>query len=175
MRFIPVIVVLVSLHVLSACSIGAATRVLFNGLPEKLVPTQRHLSLTIYGGEHLNSKSDSDQPRPLRVCVYIQKSEDWSPPIDLSLPCIEHDEKLIKGSKLTLLADRVASLHESVPYQETAWITVTGDFSDLSGAGRTLLKLKSPSESDSCHWVHIDRNRINEISKINAGNQPACK
>lgn len=175
MRLIQFLVVVVCLHLLSACSIGAATRVLFNGLPEKPMPTKRNLSLTIYGGEHLNSKPDSNQPRPLRVCVYVQKSEDWSPPIDLSLPCVEHHEKLIKGSKLTLVADRVASLNESVPYQETVWITVTGDFSDLSGTGRTLLKLKSPAESDSCHWINIDRNRINEISKINAGNQPACK
>jgi predicted component of type VI protein secretion system len=160
---------------IQGCSIGAATRVLFMGMPDRVVPEKRSITLTIHGGAKLNAKFEGDVARPLRLCVYIHKIEDWTPPLDLSAPCVEQDSKLTKALKMTLLADRVAYVTESVAYQDAHWITVTGDFADQGEKGKGILKIKSPAEVDSCHWLNIDRNQIHEVKKNSAGNQPTCK
>jgi len=160
---------------MQGCSIGDATRVLFKGMPDRSVPEKRNISLNIHGGARLNSKFEGDVGRPLRLCVYFHKLEDWNPPIDLSAPCVEQDAKLSKALRMTLLADRVAYVAESVPYADSFWITVTGDFADQGEKGKGILKIKSPAEVDSCHWLNIDRNQIHEVKKNSAGNQPTCK
>lgn len=144
------------------------------GLPEPTLPSTRNVYLTIYGGAKLNIKPGSDVARPLRICVYLHKTEDWSPPIDLSLPCAEHDVRLVKENAITLLPEKVATFSAAVPYQDVFWITITGDFSNPGAEGRSVLKIKSPSVSDSCHWVNIDKNNIQEMSK-SSGSNTACK
>ncbi len=160
---------------IQGCTIVDATRVLFRGLPDRVIPEKRSISLTILGGAKLNAKFEGDVARPLRLCVYFHKSEDWNPPLDLSAPCVEQDSRLNKSMKMTLVADRVAYINESVAYQDAYWITITGDFADQGEKGKGILKIKSPADVDSCHWVNIDRNQIHEVKKNSAGNQPTCK
>lgn len=160
---------------IQGCTIGDATRVLFRGMPDRLIPEKRNISLTVHGGPKLNAKFEGDVARPLRLCIYLHKHEDWNPPMDLSAPCAEQDSRVSKAQKVTLLADRVAYITESMPYGDAYWITVTGDFADQGGNGKGILKVYSPADLNSCHWLNIDRNQIQEVKKNSAGDQPTCK
>jgi hypothetical protein len=167
--------VLSVIALLNGCSLGDAAGVLFRGMPEHVVPTSRTASLTIFAGPELNVKEGETSSRPVRICVYTHLTEDWSPPLDLVAKCAEPGPKLEKAEEVILVANHVANFSTRVPFQQNAWITVTGDFAQTGVVGNNVIKLKSPAEIDTCHWARVDKNVIAEVSKVSAGAQPVCK
>lgn len=168
-----VLMLALSVALLQGCTVGDAARVLVRGLPDRILPEKRDITLSIYGGSQLNARFEGDPARPLRMCVYFHRSEDWRPPMDLSAACANSDGREVRTKTVTLVADRVAHVAESVPYLEGMWVTVTADFA-LQG-GRGVVKMESPARVDTCHWLTVDRNHILEVKKNSAGNQPTCK
>lgn len=169
------LLVLATVVLLCGCTLGDAARVLVSGLPQRILPTNRAASLTLFAGPEVNIKEGETISRPVRICVYTHLAEDWLPPLDLSAKCAESSSKLVKVEEAILVANRVANFSTRVPYQENAWITVTADFIQAGSVGNNILKLKSPAEIDTCHWARIDKNVIAEVSKVSPGIQPVCK
>jgi hypothetical protein len=166
---------LVAMVLLNGCSLGDAARVLVNGLPHPTLPRDRTVTLTLFAGSELNTKAGETTSRPARMCVYVHSAEDWSPPLDLVAKCAPSGSKLEKVEEITLVANRVATVSARVPYLDSAWITVTGDFVPSGSVGNNLLKLKSPADMDTCHWAKVEKNVITEVSRVSPGTHPICK